>query len=305
MPSLSLYDRIARSGFGCFVERRRPGGKLQKISVNAGNACPNQDGTLGHGGCTYCANSAFSPAYTLARQSITEQLHRGRDFFARKYPKMRYLAYFQSFTSTHTSVEQSIANYEEALRVEGVEGLVVSTRPDCMPLPLLDYLHSLTEQGVFVLVEYGVESTNDETLVHIHRHHTYQQAVDTIQSTALRGIPIGVHMILGLPFERPADYRVHAERLSELPISLIKLHQLQILRGTEMAREFAEHPHRFAMPTADEYAEQCLDFVRHLREDIWLDRFVAQSPPDMLIAPQWGMKNYQFHHLLLSKAQEA
>ena len=142
--------------------------KVQKISINAGFTCPNRDGSVGYGGCTYCNNQTFNPAYCHTGKSVTQQLEEGKRFFVRKYPEMKYLAYFQAYTNTYGELEELKRKYEEALMVEDVVGLVIGTRPDCMPISLLDYLEELGKH-IFVLVEYGIESTDDETLRRINR----------------------------------------------------------------------------------------------------------------------------------------
>lgn len=177
------------------------GVKAQKISLNAGFTCPNRDGRVGTGGCTYCNNQTFNPDYCASTKSITQQLEEGKAFFSRKYPEMKYLAYFQAYTNTYDSLENLKAKYEEAIRVPGVVGLVIGTRPDCMPDSLLDYLEELHRRS-FLLVEYGVESVYDKTLLRIHRGHTHAQTVDAIRRTAERGILVGAHVILGLPGEK-------------------------------------------------------------------------------------------------------
>ena len=293
----ALLRRIRRSGFGHFARQIYPAAKLQKLSVWAHTTCPNRDGTLGRGGCTYCLNQSFTPAYALERTSVTEQLLRGREFFARKYRSMQYLAYFQSYTSTYASVEALRRQYQEALSVPDVVGLVVSTRPDCLPDELLQLLSGYALHHP-VLLELGVESTLDATLQRINRGHTYAQAADAVRRAAQAGLHTGVHLILGLPGEGEEDVAHHARQISRLPVELVKLHQLQILKGTPMAREYALHPEHFTPLSASAYARLCLSFMRHLREDICIDRFVSQSPPHLVVAPRWNIKNYQFIPLL-------
>jgi len=248
---------------------------------------------MGKGGCTYCNNKSFSPNYAVKLKSITEQIDEGIAFFRRKYPEMRYLAYFQSYTNTYGEVADCIAKYEEALRHPDVVGLIIGTRPDCMPQPLLDYLSELAKR-TFLLVEYGVESTYDRSLERIQRGHSWQCSVDTIQRTHEAGILVGAHLILGLPGESREEMLQHAERLSSLPITTLKIHQLQIIRGTIMAGEYLRNPEDFHLFTEEEYIELIVDFVHRLRSDIVLERFVSQSPPELLLAPRWGWKNHEF-----------
>ena len=279
--------------FATFLIRFFPGQKVQKITITAGFTCPTRDGSMGKGGCTYCNNKSFSPNYAAKLRPITEQIDKGISFFRKKYPEMKYLAYFQSYTNTYGEVADCIAKYEEALAHPDVVGLIIGTRPDCMPEPLLEYLSELAKR-TFLLIEYGVESTWDKTLEHIQRGHTWQESVDTIQRTHEAGILVGAHIILGLPGESREEMIAHAERLSRLPITTLKIHQLQIIRGTIMAGEYLRSPSDFHLFTEEEYIELCVDFVHHLRSDIVLERFVSQSPQELLLAPRWGWKNYEF-----------
>jgi radical SAM protein (TIGR01212 family) len=274
--------------------------KVQKISVNAGFTCPNRDGTVGWGGCTYCNNQTFNPDYCETHKTITQQIEEGKQFFARKYPDMKFLAYFQAYTNTYDQLDVLKAKYEEALAVDGVVGLVVGTRPDCVSDELLRYLKDLSAR-CFVLVEYGVESVSNETLLRINRGHTFEQAVDAIHRTAKIGLPVGAHFILGLPGESWDDIVRSASVISQLPLDTIKLHQLQIVRGTRMAREYQENPKDFTLFSADEYASLVVDFLEHLTTRIAVERFTSQSPAELLLAPNWGLKNYQFVELVKKK----
>lgn len=274
------------------------GCKVQKISVNAGMTCPNRDGTLGTGGCTFCNNQTFNPAYCRTEKTVTQQLEEGKQFFARKYPAMKYLAYFQAYTNTYAELDRLVSLYEEALRVPDVVGLVIGTRPDCMPDNLLDYLEELNRR-TFLIVEYGVESANDETLLRINRGHTFRQSCEAICRTAERGIRVGAHVILGFPWEPFDELMRQAEEIGRLPLTTLKLHQLQIIRGTQLAREYAEHP--WAVPTAEEYIDLVLHYISRLPYGLVMERFVSQSPPEMVIAPQWGLKNHEFANLLRNR----
>ena len=269
------------------------GCKVQKISLNAGFTCPNRDGRVGWGGCTYCNNQTFNPDYCVTTKSITQQLEEGKVFFARKYPDMKYLAYFQAYTNTYDSIERLKERYEEALSVEGVVGLVIGTRPDCMPDSLLDYLEHLSHR-TFLLVEYGIESVYDHTLTSITRGHPHAQTEDAINRTAQRGIKVGAHIILGLPGEGRDALIKEASILSSMPISMLKLHQLQIIKGTRMAEEYAVRPSDFHLFTADEYIDLVIDFMERVRPDMVMERFVSQSPSSLLAVKGWGLKNYEF-----------
>ena len=277
--------------------------KVQKISLNAGFTCPNRDGTVGYGGCTYCNNQTFNPAYCKTEKTVTEQLEEGKQFFARKYPEMKFLAYFQAYTNTYAELEELKRKYEEALQVKDVVGIVIGTRPDCMPDTLLDYLEELN-QRTFLIVEYGVESTDNDTLKRINRGHTFEVAGEAIRKTAARGIRVGAHIILGLPGESNEQLIEQAGVLSRLPLTTLKLHQLQLIKGTRMAHEFEMQPEDFYLYSADEYIDLVIDYVEHLRPDLVLERFVSQSPKELLIAPDWGLKNHEFTDKVKKRMRE-
>lgn len=277
--------------------------KVQKISLNAGFTCPNRDGTVGYGGCTYCNNQTFNPAYCRTEKSVTEQLEEGKQFFARKYPDMKYLAYFQAYTNTYGELQELKRKYEEALQVPDVVGIVIGTRPDCMPDELLNYLEELNRR-TFLIVEYGVESTDNATLKRINRGHTFEAAEEAIRRTAEKGIRVGVHIILGLPGETNEQLIQQAGVLSSLPITTLKLHQLQLIKGTRMAAEFEKQPEDFHLYTADEYIDLVIDYVEHLNPRIVLERFVSQSPKELLIAPDWGLKNHEFTDKVRKRMRE-
>lgn len=288
-----------RIDFGRFLREHFGGKRVQKITLSAGFTCPTRDGSRGKGGCTYCNVKSFSPAFGIRGRSVSEQLREGIAFFAHKYPEMQYIAYFQSYTNTYAAVQECIAKYEEALSYPSVVGIIIGTRPDCMPDELLEYLSELSKR-TFVLVEYGVESTLDRTLERVQRGHDWQTSVATIERTHRAGVLVGAHLILGLPGETRAEMLQHAERLSALPITTLKIHQLQIIKGTIMAGEYLQQPTDFRLFTEEEYIELCLDFLEQLRSDIVIERFVSQSPPELLLAPRWGWKNYQFTHKIRS-----
>lgn len=288
-----VKDSKKMKDYGTFLKEQFPDYKVQKIAIHAGFTCPNRDGTIGFGGCTYCNNQTFNPEYCTTDKSVKVQLEEGKHFFARKYPTMKYLAYFQAYTNTYGELQVLKQKYEEALQVPDVVGLVIGTRPDCMPDELLDYLEKLNRK-TFLMVEYGVESINNETLQRINRGHTYECAKETILRTFHRGIKVGIHMILGLPGEGHDELMRQAKEVAKLPITTLKLHQLQLIKGTKMAREYADNPAAFHLYTADEYIDLVLDYIQYLPKDLVLERFVSQSPKHLLIAPDWGLKNHEF-----------
>lgn len=286
--------------FGTWIRARFPF-KVQKISIDAGFTCPNRDGQTGTGGCTYCDNRTFNPTYCDRRKTVSEQLEEGKAFFARKYPEMRYLAYFQAYTNTYAPVSSLATMYEEALCTENVVGIVIGTRPDCINEALLDYLKTLSRR-TFVLIEYGIETANNTTLRRINRGHTFECTQRAIEMTHRRGILVGGHIILGLPGEDAAESIRQAPIISSLPLDILKIHQMQIIRGTVLAREYARKP--FHIYNVDEYIQLIIDYIARLRKDLILERFVSQSPADLLIAPKWGLKNYEFTNRLVNRMKK-
>ena len=279
------------------------GMKVQEISINAGFTCPNRDGSVGVGGCTYCNNQTFNPEYCRTEKSVAQQLEEGKRFFARKYPEMKYMAYFQAYTNTYSELDDLKHKYEDALGVDGVVGLVIGTRPDCVPDNLLDYLAELNRQ-VCVIVEYGIESVYDKTLERINRGHDYACVVDAVNRTSERGLITGGHVILGLPGESRDDILKCADVLSELPLTTLKLHQLQLIKGTRMAEEYFANPEGFHLFGADEYVDLVIDYVERLRPEIVLERFVSQSPSSLLAIPGWGLKNFEFVEKVRHRMEE-
>ena len=277
--------------------------RIQKISINAGFTCPNRDGSKGTGGCTYCNNQSFSPGYAKPIKSVTEQIEEGIAFFHHKYEAQKYLAYFQSYTNTYDKLENLTRIYEEALKNPKIAGIVVGTRPDCVSDELLDYFTELSKR-YYVMIEYGIESTCDNTLQLINRGHDYANAEVAIRKTAGKGLRTAAHLILGLPGENREMILSHADNVSELPLTAIKLHQLQLVKGTVMARQYAENPEMFNMMTAAEYIELVIDFLERLNPEIAVERFVSQSPEQLLLAPHWGLKNFEFVHKIEKRLKE-
>lgn len=286
--------------FGTWIRKQLPF-RVQKISIDAGFTCPNRDGRIGIGGCIFCDNKSFNPSYCSHKKSVTEQLEDGKRFFAKKYPEMKYLAYFQAYTNTYDAVDKLKQLYEEALKVEDVVGIVIGTRPDCVSSELLDYLEELNKR-TFLIVEYGIESCNDDTLRYINRGHDFACTRKAVEETAKRGIYVGGHVIMGLPGEDASESLRQAPVISSLPLTMLKIHQMQIIKGTRLAKIYKERP--FHLYTIEEYIDLITQYIGLLRSDLVLERFVTQSPPEMLIAPKWGLKNYEFTNLLNNRLRE-
>lgn len=268
------------------------GRKVQKLTVDAGFGCPNRDKSSGGGGCTFCNNEAFKPAYCQPSKSITRQIDEGIEFHRRRRPRAKvaegasYLAYLQAYSNTYAPLEVLQSRYEEALAHPRVCGLVIGTRPDCVDGDKLDYIGTLAREN-YVMIEYGIESCYDRTLERVRRGHDYTCTCRAIAATAARGIACGGHLILGLPGESREEMLQEAEMLSELPLTTLKLHQLQILKGTALAEEYARDPSAVPPPFAEEeYAALVAEFLDRLREDIVVERTVSRVPPRYLAAPE-------------------
>lgn len=282
--------------YSSFLSELFPG-KMQKLTVNAGFSCPNRDGTKGTGGCTYCNNQSFSPALTAGGTSVTLQLQRGKEFFARKYPGMRYLAYFQSYTNTHGNPDRLMKLYNEALAVDGVDGLIIGTRPDCIDKSLLGMLSDLNKYKK-VIIEYGAESANDTTLHKVNRCHSWADTVNAVSMTQDYGLKVGLHFIMGLPGENKEMMMRTISEINRLRPDTVKFHQLQLIRGTRLSSQVEKGEIEIMRFSVDEYIELCCDVIAHLDPTIAIERFTSQSPDSLLIYPRWGLKNYQFTNLL-------
>ena len=270
--------------------RRRFGARVQKLSIDAGFSCPNRDGFIGTGGCAYCNNDAFNPSYCTPEKTITTQLDDGVKFHKWRYRRaVSYLAYFQAFSNTYAPLETLKKIYEEALRFPDVIGIVIGTRPDCIDAAKLDYLQSLSEK-YYVSVEYGIESCYDRTLKRINRGHTFEAAAEAVKQTALRGINVGAHFIFGLPGESRSDMLAEAAIISQLPLTTVKFHQLQIIKGTVMEREYENNSSDFELFSCDEYIDFFITFLENLNPDIVVERFTSEVPPRFLSAGGWGQK---------------
>ncbi|MCQ2142963.1 MAG: TIGR01212 family radical SAM protein [Bacteroidales bacterium] len=280
--------------------KRRYGERLQKVVIDAGMTCPNRDGTKGRGGCTYCDNAAFHPGYSVPGKSILQQIDEGIEFHRGRYRNARlFLAYFQSYSNTYAPLERLKELYEEALSHPSVAGIVVGTRPDCVDEEKLDYLREIQSRGKTVVVEFGVESCYDVTLARINRGHSFDDARRAVEAAAARGLDVGIHMMLGLPGETKEMMLEETALLNTLPIRSVKFHQLQIVKGTRMEKEYAGHPEDFVRFSLEEYLDFFVDILERLRPDIFIERFAGEVPPRFVTETPWGLvRNAELLHML-------
>ncbi len=268
------------------------GKRVQKVSINAGFTCPNRDGRLGYGGCTYCNNEAFIPAYCTPEKSVTEQIEQGIAFHHRRYRRAdTFLAYFQAYTNTYAETERLMVLYDQALSHPAVAGIVIGTRPDCVTGELLDKL-AVMARDYFVMIEYGIESVSDATLKRLNRGHDFAAAVKAVEETHARGLNTGAHLIFGLPGETRSQITESADVISSLPIKSLKIRQLQLIRGTVMADEYRTDPAAFDLYTLEEYLDLVISFCERLNPAIMIDRISGEAPPRMLDDPRdWHMRS--------------
>ena len=280
-------DRPFNSYSGYF--KRLFGSRMQKLTINAGFTCPNRDGRVGTGGCTFCNNGAFTPCYWTPAKSVTQQLEEGIAFHRNRYrTAQRYLAYFQSFSNTYAPLEELRRIYDEALAHPLVAGLVIGTRPDCVDDAVLDYFADVARER-YVIIEYGIESCCDATLQAVNRGHDFACARQAVEATAARGIHTGAHFILGLPGESDDMLIASADIINSLPLNTVKFHQLQIFRDTPMAADWAQHPERYRFRTLDEYLDLFIRILQGLRPDLVVERFPGEAPPRYHCGPTWGL----------------
>jgi hypothetical protein len=265
------------------------GERVQKLSIDAGFTCPNRDGSKGRGGCTYCDNDAFNPSYCKPEKSVEQQIREGMEFHAWRYKKPgKFLAYFQPYSNTYAPLDQLQSIYDQALFYPEIAGLVIGTRPDCIDDEKLEYFARLAETH-YVIIEYGIESCYDKTLARINRQHTFAESREAIEKTAAAGIKTGAHIIFGLPGESREEMMAEAALLSELPLTNIKFHQLQIIRGTRMAKEYMEKPDDFSFFELEEYISFIVDFIEKLNPEFIVERFAGEVPPRFQAGPGWGL----------------
>jgi radical SAM protein (TIGR01212 family) len=289
-----MYPWHHNRRFNSYAEylKKEFGGRVQKLSIDAGFTCPNRDGAKGEGGCTFCDNDAFNPSYCNPVKSITQQIKEGIEFHKVRYRRARrYLAYFQAYSNTYAPLEKLEKLYDEALAFPEVSGLVIGTRPDCIDQEKLDYFDHLSKTH-YIILEYGIESCYNQTLERINRGHTLEDSIEALEMTAAKGIRTGVHMIFGLPGESKTDMLEQAGMLSSLPIDTIKFHQLQIIKGTMMAKEFRKKPEDFIRFSLEAYIDFIISFIENLNPNFVIERFAGEVPPRYLAISSWKLIRY-------------
>ena len=270
--------------------RKRFGKRVQKITVDAGFTCPNRDGTCGYGGCTFCDNRAFKPSYNNPEMPIEKQLLEGMGFLKKRYRRVdQFIAYFQAYTNTYADLETLQGIYRQAIHFPGIVGIVVGTRPDCVDQEKLDYFRELS-QNIYVMVEYGIESLQDRTLLRVNRGHDVARTRWAVEETARRGIRTGGHMMIGLPGETREDFLDAVKKLSEWPLNNIKYHQLQVIRGTPMAREYREQPEAFFDFNMESYLQLMVEIVELLNPAFVIERIAGEVAPGMSLREGWGLR---------------
>ncbi len=300
MTLFSKDKKLPWNDYSSYIKSKF-GFRVQKISVNAGFSCPNRDGKINYDGCIYCNNESFSPFYCKPEVPVTEQLKKGMEFFGKKYRTQKYLAYFQTGTNTYADTNNLEKLYYEALSLDSVLGLVIGTRPDCINNQIMEIISRISEK-YYVVIEFGAESTKNKTLSLINRGHKWEDAVKAVEISAKKNITTGLHIILGLPGENKKDFEQHAEQISKLPVSLLKIHQMQVLKNTKLEKLYLDKPELFADFTIDEYAETIVNFCEKLNPDIIIERFTSESPRNTVIAPDWkGKKNFEVSHIINKK----
>lgn len=276
------YNRFLQQQFG---ER------VQKLTLDAGFTCPNRDGTVGTGGCTYCLNTAFNPSYCSASKTVAQQLTDGMEFHRKRYHGETYLAYFQAYSNTYAPLEKLREIYRPALEHPQVKGIVIGTRPDCVDDEKLDFFAEL-QRRMFVSIEYGVESCHEETLRRINRGHSFGCAADAIRRTAERGIHCAAHLIYGLPGETPEMWLEDLREINSLPLNSVKFHQLQIIKGTAMQQDYECNYSDFHLFTKEEYIHFIVQVTERLNPAFAIERFAGSVPPRFLLLNDWGHERY-------------
>jgi radical SAM protein (TIGR01212 family) len=270
------YGAFLKEKFGC---------RVGKIVVDAGFTCPNRDGTVAVGGCTYCNNEVFRPRTVERRDSISLQVEKAVAYMRGRYRARKFIVYFQPYTNTHAPLEALVPLYEGALAHPDVVGIAVGTRPDCVDDNKIGWFAELARMR-FVTLEYGLESMYDSTLARINRGHDYACWLDAVARTRGRGICLTVHLILGFPWETREEMLAMPAAISGVGLDFLKLHHLHIVKGTPLAEVYRRTP--FPLLPYEAYLDLVVDFLELLNPSIRLERLFGIAPEDQLLAPRWG-----------------
>ncbi len=273
-------------------DRFGEGVKVHKVTLDAGFTCPNIDGTVARGGCTYCNNRSFSPPTREARRPLAEQVAQGIEFYRRRYRARHFFAYFQAWTNTYRPVEELRALYDEALGAGDFLGLDIGTRPDCVPDPVLDLVQSYVDRGLEVWLEYGLQSAHDRTLAATNRGHGLAEFLDAVRRTKGRGIRICAHLIHGLPGETREDMLESARVVAGLGVDGVKLHHCYVARGTALAADWRAG--RYRPLTLEEYLDVLVPSLEMLPPRTVVHRLVGEFPGGETLAPDWGIGKKAF-----------
>jgi len=276
----AFSDELKRF-FGCRVHR---------ISVDAGFTCPNRDGTLGRGGCIFCGGEG-SGSFGISRgESVAAQIEQGKEVMVRKYKAGKFIAYFQAFSNTYAPAEQLRRLYDEALAVDDVVGLIIGTRPDCLPAAVLDLLAGYAERTYFWL-ELGLQSPLDRTLGLLNRRHDFAAYAEAVRECAKRGIRVCAHVVLGLPGEGRDEMLAMPGILNRLGVAGVKVHLLHVMKGTVLAEMHEQGKVRLL--DRDEYVGLVCDFLERLDPRISIQRLTGDGGRDHLIAPLWSLDKFE------------
>ncbi len=262
------------------------GFRVHKITVDAGFNCPNRDGTISFGGCVFCNSKGSGTGFLLQGISIKDQILRAKKYVVKRFKAKKFIAYFQAFTNTYAPLEKLKDMYDEALGVEDVIGLSIGTRPDCVDNKVLDLLQEYAKKNL-IWIEYGMQTSKDETLKIINRGHDYACLKKAVEITKDRGIKICVHAILGLPGETKEDMLETADAISRLSVNGVKLHVLYIIKNTELENMYNKGLYKCL--TQKEYVETVVSFIERLPENIIIQRLTGEPHPRELVGPYWAL----------------
>ncbi len=265
--------------------RSRFGGRVQKVSLDAGFTCPNVDGSVAIGGCTFCDNRSFSPSRRVRRRDIQKQIDQGIQRLKLRYKVDQFIAYFQPATNTYAPVERLREVYQAALDHDAIVGIAIGTRPDCVPDEVLDLLQELAEQ-TYVSVEYGIQTIHDRSLIAMNRGHLYDVFPDAIQRSENRGFDICAHVIIGLPDESHADIMATIDEMANQNLDAIKIHNLYVVKNTRLAEQLTAG--ELKLMDQDTFVQTVVDAIERLPPHYVIERVSGDAPPEYFLGPEWA-----------------